>query len=125
MDDVDWPHGHECLFSGQCHSVLQRSRGLDWSPSPLTLSLPALFHRQVSHVPIWCPTMKTLTLHALLVFASLMFVIAALVGSIDSIGLDWEHLQDFSLAPVRHINNAHREKKIKMQKKHVVTCSEG
>jgi hypothetical protein len=59
---------------------------------PLTLLLPALFHRQVLQVPIWCPTMKTLTSYALLVF-SLLFMVAALVGSIDSIGLDWEHRQ--------------------------------
>jgi hypothetical protein len=59
---------------------------------PLTLLLPALFHRQVLQVPIWLPTMKTLTSYALLVFA-MAFMITALVGSIDSIGLDWEHRQ--------------------------------
>ena len=60
---------------------------------PLTLLLPALFHRQVLQVPIiWCPTMKTLTSYSLLVFA-VIFMIAALVGSIASIGLDWEQRQ--------------------------------
>jgi amino acid permease len=59
---------------------------------PLTLLLPALFHRKVLAVPIWCPTKESLVSYALVLF-SLLFIIAALIGSVNSIVSDWEHHQ--------------------------------
>lgn len=55
---------------------------------PLTLLLPAVFHRKVLGVSILCPTLSSLTSYGLLVFSAL-FMFAALVGAVDSIFSDW------------------------------------
>jgi amino acid permease len=55
---------------------------------PLCLHLPAIFFRRYLQVHIWLPTGDAASSYALLVFAS-FFMVAALVGSISSIGLDW------------------------------------
>jgi hypothetical protein len=57
---------------------------------PLTLLLPAIYHRQVLGISILCPTTKTLLSYSLLAFAAI-FMFTALVGSVDSIFSDWEH----------------------------------
>jgi hypothetical protein len=55
---------------------------------PLTLILPAIFHRKVIEVPLWKPTRYSLASYALLVF-SLAFLTLGLTGSLGSIELDW------------------------------------
>ena len=57
---------------------------------PLTLLLPAVFHRRVQRVPIWLPTSSSLGSYALLLFSTI-FMITATLGSIYSILSDWEH----------------------------------
>lgn len=57
---------------------------------PLTLLLPAVYHRRVQGVPIWLPTADSLASYALLVFSSL-FMVTATMGSVYSILSDWEH----------------------------------
>lgn len=57
---------------------------------PLTLLLPAIYHRRVKKFPLWYPTGDSLASYGLLIF-SLVFMVAALIGSIDSIGTDWQH----------------------------------
>lgn len=57
---------------------------------PLTLLLPAVYHRRVQGVPIWWPTINSLASYALLVFSS-VFMVAATLGSVYSILSDWEH----------------------------------
>ena len=57
---------------------------------PLTLLLPALYHRKVVEVPLWKPTWNSIPSYTLLVY-SVGFVILGLAGSIDSIGVDWEN----------------------------------
>lgn len=63
---------------------------------PLTLMLPAIFHRQVIGVPLWSPTRYSLGSYALLVF-SLAFLFLGLIGALGSIELDWsKHGAPFS-----------------------------
>jgi amino acid permease len=57
---------------------------------PLTLLLPALYHRRVLGEPVWWPTKSSLVSYALVVF-SLLFIATALIGAVDSIISDWEH----------------------------------
>mmetsp|Transcript_12781 Transcript_12781/g.23866 ORF Transcript_12781/g.23866 Transcript_12781/m.23866 type:complete len:328 (-) Transcript_12781:1048-2031(-) len=57
---------------------------------PLTLLLPAVFHRRVQGVPIWWPTFNSLGSYALLVFST-VFMVTATLGSVYSILSDWEH----------------------------------
>ena len=69
---------------------------------PLTLLLPALFYRQgILKTTLWKwssdlrdtirrPLLKNSMSYGLVIF-SMVFMIAALLGSIDSIGVDWEH----------------------------------
>jgi amino acid permease len=60
---------------------------------PLTLLLPAIFHRRVKGFPIWFPnSLKCADLgsYCLLVFSTL-FMITATLGSVYSILSDWEH----------------------------------
>jgi hypothetical protein len=57
---------------------------------PLTLLLPAVYHRRVQGVPIWWPTTGSLTSYALLVFSS-VFMVTATIGSVYSILSDWQH----------------------------------
>jgi len=67
---------------------------------PLTLLLPALFHRKVHQIPLWKPSSifrmystspeqkNNIASYALLVF-SVIFLIVGLIGSLGSIELDW------------------------------------
>ncbi|KAG7364292.1 transmembrane amino acid transporter [Nitzschia inconspicua] len=57
---------------------------------PLTLLLPAIFHRRVQGVPIWLPTANSLASYALLIFSSI-FMVTATLGSVYSILSDWQH----------------------------------
>jgi amino acid permease len=59
---------------------------------PLTLLLPAIYHRKVIGVSILLPTKETLASYSLLVFA-ILFMIAGLIGSVGSILNDWEDHQ--------------------------------
>ena len=62
---------------------------------PLTLLLPAVYHRSVLGVPVWLPTSTSLISYALIVYA-IMFIATALVGSVDSIFSDWkDHVGGF------------------------------
>lgn len=55
---------------------------------PLTLLLPAILYRKVVSLPIWRPAWSGNASYVLLVF-SIMFTVAALVGSLNSILADW------------------------------------
>jgi len=55
---------------------------------PLTLTLPVILHRRVWNIPIWVPTLHSLTSYALLIF-SLVCGFVGLVGALGSIELDW------------------------------------
>jgi hypothetical protein len=57
---------------------------------PLTLLLPAIVHRKVVGIPIWRPTFSGRTSYLLVVF-SMLFTVAALVGSLSTILADWEN----------------------------------
>jgi amino acid permease len=57
---------------------------------PLTLLLPAVFHRKIVGVPIWMPSINSLLSYALVAF-SVLFITTASVGSVHSIISDWEH----------------------------------
>jgi amino acid permease len=59
---------------------------------PLTLLIPAVYHRKILGVPILLPTKDTLGSYSLLVFAT-VFMAAGLVGSVDSILKDWKQHQ--------------------------------
>lgn len=58
---------------------------------PLTLLLPAVFHRKLLRIPIWkCIDTKHFPSFGLLVF-SILFMVTAFTGSVRSIMLDWEN----------------------------------
>jgi len=57
---------------------------------PLTLLLPAIFHRKLLRVPIWTFGTNHLPSFGLLVF-SVLFMVSAFTGSVRSIMLDWEN----------------------------------
>jgi hypothetical protein len=57
---------------------------------PLTLLLPAIFHRRVHRVPICLPTTSSFGSYALLLFST-FFMVTATFGSVYSILSDWEH----------------------------------
>merc|ERR1712196_265354 len=57
---------------------------------PLTLLLPAIFHRKLLQVPVWNFGIDHhLPSFGLLVF-SILFMVSAFTGSVGSIMLDWE-----------------------------------
>jgi len=75
---------------------------------PLTLLLPALFHRKVQQLPLWKPATlflvssslpgqsSNIASYALLIF-SVIFLVVGLMGSLGSIELDWsEHGPPFA-----------------------------
>ncbi|CAJ1939263.1 unnamed protein product [Cylindrotheca closterium] len=57
---------------------------------PLTLLLPAVYHRKLLSVPIWKFDTNHLPSFGLMIF-SILFMVSALIGSVRSIMLDWEN----------------------------------
>jgi len=56
---------------------------------PLTLLLPAIFHRKLHNLPLFkLKSFQDLASHLLVVF-SLIFLISGVIGSLDSIRMDW------------------------------------
>ena len=59
---------------------------------PLTLLMPAVYWRKQLQLPIWTPSwkMEDVPSYALLVF-SVVFMVAATIGVLDSISQDWQN----------------------------------
>ena len=58
---------------------------------PLTLLLPALYHRKIMNVPLFLLGSWNDIGSYLLVVFSLVFLICGVTGSLRSIQLDWQH----------------------------------
>jgi len=56
---------------------------------PLTLLIPAIYHRQRLRIPLWLPTKDSIASYSLVIF-SLAFLFAGLYGSLGSIEMDWK-----------------------------------
>ena len=64
---------------------------------PLTLLLPAIYHRKIRGLPVCCWSMNASFRQQediwsfLLVVFSIIFLICGVIGSLSSIEIDWSH----------------------------------
>jgi len=56
---------------------------------PLTLLLPAVFHRKIMHAPLFTIASRHDILPYLLIAFSIVFLLCGIVGSLSSIEIDW------------------------------------